>query len=326
MRNGLLLLFASLLMLIGACSQEKGSGSSTAPVQAAASHQKKPVVPSQATDPAPGSAAKIDPERAMKYVRDLVAIGPRPLGSAAHDKMLHYILTQLQGANVQQDSFDVASPGGKKKATNVIAKFPGGKDGVIVIAGHYDTKPIPGFVGANDGGSSAGLLLELASVLRRQHLGGYSVWLVWLDAEESFGPNINEADGLYGSKHLADLWKQDGTASKIRAFILADMIGDADLDILRDDDSDPRLIAIVAQAAANLGYQSHFFQHETGIVDDHIAFARAGVSVIDLIDFDYGYNNSLWHTKDDTLDKLSPKSLQISGDVILETVRLLNLR
>ncbi len=131
---------------------------------------------------------------------------------------------------------------------------------------------------------------------------------------------------MYGSKYLADKWQKDGTLKKVKGFLLTDMIGDAELDIMRDDNSTPWLEDLVGQAAANLGYQSHFFRYETAVEDDHLPLARLGVPVADIIDLDYGYNNSLHHTDQDTMDKLSPKSLQISGDVVLETVRLLNLR
>ena len=111
---------------------------------------------------------------------------------------------------------------------------------------------------------------------------------------------------------------------KIKAFILEDMIGDADLNIDHDQNSTPWLEDMVYEAASRLGYQSHLFARANAVTDDHIPFAKAGVPVADLIDFDYGYNNVFWHTTQDTLDKLSPKSLEITGEVLLETVRLLD--
>ena len=137
---------------------------------------------------------------------------------------------------------------------NIIAKFPGKKDGIIVVAGHYDTNlPLPKtYVGANDGGSSTGLLLELADVLRGKQLEGYSVWLVWLDGEEAT-VHWTDTDSLYGSRHLAQLWQQDGTAKKIKAFLLLDMVGDADLNIDRDLNSTVWLEDLVRDAATRSG-------------------------------------------------------------------------
>jgi Zn-dependent M28 family amino/carboxypeptidase len=211
---------------------------------------------------------------------------------------------------------------------NFIAKFPGSRDGIIVLCGHYDTiYNRKDFVGANDGGSSTGILLELADQLRGQMKNGkrdgYSVWLVWFDGEEAFR-TWTDTDSTYGSRHLADKWHQDGTAGKIKGFLLADMIGDTDLSIERDLNSSPALEDLVYQAATRYGYQSHFFRRQVAMSDDHNPFANIGVPVADLIDFDYGYDNAFWHTSEDTMDKLNPKSLEIVGNVMLETVRMLD--
>jgi Zn-dependent M28 family amino/carboxypeptidase len=211
-----------------------------------------------------------------------------------------------------------------------VAKFPGSKDGVIIIASHYDTNyPLrnTSYVGANDGASTSGLLLELANQLRGKTRDGYSVWLVWDDAEEAMVPDTQMefmADSLYGITHLAEKWEADGTLKKVKAFILADMIGDADLDVDRDLNSTPWLEDVVGEAAKRVGYQSHFFARTNKVDDDHLPFMKRGVPSADLIDFTYGYNNVFWHTPQDTVDKLSAKSLEISGDVILETVRILD--
>ena len=275
------------------------------------------------TEPAP----QINPTRAFQYVKEYVSIGSRPPGSPGHAKAERYIKSHLAGDNVEVDSFDVKTPVGDFPIHNIIAKFPGKKDGIIVVAGHYETNyPLPKeFVGANDGGSTTGLLLELANQFRGKQLDGYSVWLLWTDGEEAF-VKWSDTDSLYGTKHLADKWKQDGTAGKIKAFILLDMIGDADLDIQRDENSTPWLSDLVLKAATSLGYQSHFFQTQTAIEDDHMPFQKIGVPVVDVIDIDYGYANAYHHTIQDTMDKLSPKSLQIVGDVVLQTIQYLNQR
>jgi glutaminyl-peptide cyclotransferase len=163
--------------------------------------------------------------------------------------------------------------------------------------------------------------------LRGKKRDGYSIWLVWDDAEEAMRPDTEVAfldDSLYGIRHLAQKWQDDGTIKKIKAFLLADMVGDADLNIDRDKNSTPWLEEVVYQAATRLGYQSHFFERTNQVTDDHIPFMQKGVACADLIDFDYGYGNVFWHTPQDTVDKLSPKSLEIVGGTILETVGILN--
>ena len=267
---------------------------------------------------------RINAARAMQYVKEVVAFGPRPIGSEAHRKLEAYLLAHLKGVTVEHDDFTASTPGGNFPIHNIIAKFAGTKPGAVVIATHYDTlMSVKNFVGANDGGSGTGLLLELVNQLRLHRPTGYSVWLVWLDGEEAVR-QWSQTDSLYGSRHLAAKWQKDGTVGQLKAFLLADMIGDADLNIDRDLNSTPWLEDLVYQAASRLGYQSHFFARSQAVDDDHIPFAKAGVPAADLIDFDYGYNNVFWHTSQDTLDKLSPKSLQITGDVLLETVRLLD--
>ena len=280
--------------------------------------------------PDTGLLPTFDGNRAMQYVKEIVAFGPRPVGSANHKKVEDYIDSHLKADTVEDDVFTAVTPEGKFSVHNVVAKFPGSKDGIIVIASHYDTNyPLrnTSFVGANDGASSSALLLELANQLRGKPRDGYSVWLVWDDAEESIKPDTEIPfldDSLYGIRHLVDKWEKDGTLKKIKAFLLADMVGDADLNIDREMDSTPWLEDTVYEAATRMGYQSHFFARNMEITDDHLPFVKKGVPSADLIDFSYGYNNVFWHTTQDTVDKLSPKSLEIVGSVILESIRLLD--
>jgi Zn-dependent M28 family amino/carboxypeptidase len=264
--------------------------------------------------------------RAMQYTREIVAFGPRPIGSPNHKKLENYILARLKNDHVEDDAFNADTPEGQFPVRNIIAKFPGSREGVIVIAGHYDTNyPLrnTGYVGANDGGSSTAILLELANQLRGKRREGHSVWLLWTDGEEAV-KNWTATDSLYGVRHLAEKWQKDGTLKNIKAFLLADMIGDADLNVDRDANSTPWLEDMVYQAATQLGYQSHFFARNIPIEDDHLPFVERGVPSADLIDLDYGYGNVFHHTPQDTMDKLSPKSIEIVGKVILETVRMLN--
>ncbi len=273
------------------------------------------------------AAPQVNPEKAMQHTRQVVEFGPRYLGSAGHKKTEEFLRSHLKLDNLEEDAFTDSTPAGNFPMRNFIAKFPGTEEGIIVIAGHYDTLySKKNFVGANDGGSSTGLLLAIADQLRSpQKRDGRSVWLVWFDGEEAI-KEWSDTDSTYGSRHLAEKWKKDGTASRIKGFLLADMVGDKDLNIDRDQNSTPWLEDLVYKAATELGYQSHFFGRANAVTDDHQPFARIGVPVADLIDFDYGYGNVYWHSSEDTLDKLSPQSLGIVGDVILKTVRLLDLR
>jgi len=320
------ILLASALALL-ACDRDKeaaqSKNSDTTPVA-------QPSIESVSFRADSGPLPQIDGSRAMQYAKEIVKLGPRPLGSPNHKKVEDYLDSHLRSDQVEDDTFTAKTPVGDFPVHNIVAKFPGTKDGIIVVASHYDTNyPLrnTSYIGANDGASTSALLLELANQLQGKTRDGYSVWLVWDDAEEAMVPDTQMdfmADSLYGITHLADKWKADGTLQKIKAFILADMIGDSDLNIDRDLNSTPWLEAVVGEAAKRLGYQSHFFARTNKVSDDHLPFMDRGVPSADLIDFTYGYNNVFWHTPQDTIDKLSPKSLEISGNVILETIRILD--
>jgi len=301
---------ALVALSLTACSRDNASASAPPPASAPAA--------------LPDSTPLVSGERAMQYTKDVAAFGPRYLGSPGHAKVEAFLRAQLKGDNLVEDTFTQATPAGRFRMTNFIARFPGAKPGVIVISGHYDTLyGRKDFVGANDGGSSTGLLLELARQLHGKKNDGYSIWLVWFDGEEAVR-QWSATDSLYGSRHLARKWAKDGAINKIKAFLLLDMIGDANLTIEREANSTPWLEDVLYEAAMRLGDQSHFFARTIPIEDDHLPFKRLGVPVADLIDFDYGPGNAYWHTPQDTLDKLSPKSLEIVGSVVMETIRLLN--
>jgi glutaminyl-peptide cyclotransferase len=324
---------ASLLILLPTgCSQSKPSGETVAPAQnTSTSNAAAALEPAIPTDTAP--PPQFDGARALQDTREVVAYGPRYVGSPGHKKTEQWIRKHLGadtagGATVESDSFVGNTPFGAFPMSNYIVKFPGTKDGIIVVAGHYDTiYKRDDFVGANDAGSSTGLPAELAAELAKDTHGkprdGYSVWIVLLDGEEAFR-RWEGTDNDYGSRHLAEKWQADGTLKKIKAFLLVDMIGDADLNIEQDTNSTPWLEKLVYAAAEREGYQSHFFNRAVGMDDDHTPFVQRGVPSADLIDFDYGYNNAYWHTKDDTMDKLSAKSFDIVGSVVLEAIRLLD--
>jgi Peptidase family M28 len=330
MRFSWILLGCALAII--ACDRDKEAAPSPISSVSASPPASEPLKLPQDEGPPPSA----DGDRAMQYVKDIVKCGPRPLGSANHKKVEEYISLHLKGDQVEDDIFTTDTPEGKFPVHNIIAKYPGTKDGIIILASHYDTNyPLrkTSFVGANDGASSSGLLLELANHLRGKQREGYSVWLVWDDAEEAMKPDgsgglPNEmpfsADSLYGITHLAEKWQADGTLKKVKAFILTDMIGDSDLNVDRETNSTPWLEDVVYEAAKRLGYQSHFFAMQREVSDDHLPFVKRGVPSADLIDFTYGYNLAYWHTTEDTIDKLSPRSLQIVGSVVLETIRILD--
>lgn len=317
----------AVALAILACDRDKETVTGQAPPASAAADTTTPVLNLPADN---GPPPTFDGDRAMQYVKDILKFGPRPLGSANHRRVEDYLDAHLKGDQVEDDMFTADTPAGKFPVHNVIAKYPGTKDGIIIVASHYDTNyPLrnTSYIGANDGGSSSALLLELANQLRGKPNEGYSVWLVWDDAEEAMKPETEMPfmdDSLYGITHLAEKWQADGTLKKVKAFLLADMIGDADLNIDRDANSTPWLENVVYEAATRVGYQSHFFARNNQVSDDHLPFVKRGVPCADLIDFMYGYNNVFWHTPQDTVDKLSSKSLEIVGNVVLETIRILD--
>ncbi len=322
-RPRLLIVVASCLVLtLFACARDKEAAPKELAPSTSSASADASAIPSDAS-PAPA----FNSARAMQYVKEIVAFGPRPIGSANHKKVEDYIHAHLKGDVVEDDYFTIDTTEGKFPVRNIIAKYPGTRDGIIVIASHYDTNyPLRNttYIGANDGASSSALLLEIANQLRGKKLDGYSVWLVWDDAEESMRLPWYDPESLYGVRHLAQKWQDDGTIKKIKAFLLEDMIGDADLNIEHEQNSTAWLEDLIYQSATRLGYQSHFFERSIPIEDDHLPFVQRGVPSADLIDLDYGYNNVFHHTTQDTIDKLSPKSLEIVGTVSLETVRMLD--
>lgn len=321
------MLLAVSTLLTGACRDAKTS-TDGARTQTQAAQRPEPN--SVDFDPRPETppAMKISGERAFQNLKDFVALGPRPLGSAGHAKAEQFIVSHLEGGQIEQDRFSALTAAGTFPMNNIIARFPGKKDGIIVLAGHYDTNyPLKNtnFVGANDGGSDVGLMLEIAGQLRLHPPEGYSIWLLFTDGEEAT-VEWTDADSVYGSKQLAQKWAGDGTAAKIKAFLLLDMIGDKDLDIDYDTNSTPWLLDVVHRAAARIGQQSHFTSRANAIQDDHLPFRAVGIPVADIIDINYGFQNLYHHTTQDTPDKCSAASLQIVGDVMMETIRALNTR
>ncbi|HUK91111.1 MAG TPA: M28 family peptidase [Blastocatellia bacterium] len=292
------------LVFCGGC-QEQASGSGASP------------------DPAPSAADKpigVDANRAYEDVKKMVEMGPRPSGSAALKKTQQFIETELSsyGLTPTEDRFDGDTPHGKIPMMNIIARVPGSKPDIVLITGHYDTAPLPAFVGANDGGSSAASVLEIARVLAKTK-PEYTLWFVFFDGEEAvvdWDAN-NRLDNTYGSRHLLAKLAADGTVKQVRAMILVDMIGDKALDIRKDANSTPWLVDIIWDTAQKYGAGGHFLGNLIDMDDDHTPFRHAGIPVVDVIDFNYGPDNDYWHTAQDTLDKISGESIKTVSDVVI---------
>ncbi len=249
----------------------------------------------------------------------------------------HFAAEAAKG-DLEVDSFSASTPAGLLPMHNYIVKYPSQnsakRDGIIVLASHYETNyPLRtiNFVGADDGASTTALLIEIGSILRTHPPNGYSVWLVFDDGEEAI-QSWTDRDSLYGTRHLAAKWSTDGTLARIKAFLVADMLGYKELNVDRDQNSTPWLLEMLAQAARNTGHSNFVFKNETAVDDDHIPFKQRGVPVLDIIDLDYGPptrehpEGGFHHTELDTMDKLSPRSLQVSGDLFLEMIHLISQR
>jgi Zn-dependent M28 family amino/carboxypeptidase len=273
-------------------------------------------------------------QQAYAYTAQIAGFGERWPGSPGHKKtenLIHQVLQKDRG-QIEADDFVATTPRGPISVHNIIGKFnvtTNPTQGILVLAGHYDTLFKSGFIGANDGASSAGILLAFADVLAHQKTG-MQIWLVWTDLEEairSFGGN----DGLYGSRHLAQKLATNGQVSRIRGLFLLDMIGDRDLDVARETGSSRSLQNVMAEAADRLGYSRYFFQYDTNIIDDHISFIVVGIPAVDVVDAQYGRMGPTFdamgefhHTNADTIDKVSQHSLEVVGRTILLTVELLD--
>jgi glutaminyl-peptide cyclotransferase len=271
------------------------------------------------------SPETFDGTRAFDHLERMVAIGPRPAGSTALRQTRAYITRQLaaSGLTVHEQPFTVSTPVGRVDMVNLIVRLDGERPDRILLAGHYDTKRMADatFVGANDGGSSAALLIELARVLASRPRT-FTYEFIWFDGEEAFCSGWTDCgtpaapDNTYGSRHYVAAAQAAGALPQLRALVLVDMVGDRRLEIRRDTNSTPWLVDLFWAAARRLGHDDVFVEATTTIEDDHVPFLKAGVPSVDIIDLDY----PAWHTPADTLDKVSVDSLQIVGDVILDAL------
>ena len=255
-------------------------------------------------------------QNALQHVQQLVDFGPRPPGSAALEKSRAYITKQLEGFGwkVAPQAFTSDTPRGKVNFVNLVANFPsrGKEQAVFLLCSHYDTKVFDSirFVGANDGGSSTGALIEMARVLALHPSLAAKTLLVFFDGEEAY-ENFTDTDGLYGSRYFAAHLPRP--KNEIRGGLLLDMVGDRSLTITLSPDSPPQMTLDIFASAEALKLRDHFTYFQSAILDDHSPLNAAGITTIDLIDFDF----PPWHTADDTMDKISAESLQIVGAVTL---------
>ena len=278
-----------------------------------------------AQTPTPPAAADVtfDSARAFEHLKAIVDIGPRPASSAGLQKTRDYIKAQLTaiGLTPNEQAFEASTPIGPVQMVNISATIPaaGGK-GRLIFAGHYDTKLFEEFtfVGANDGGSSTAFLIELARVLKDRK-NAVPIEILFLDGEEAFGDW--STGNTFGSQYYVAAAQKAGTIKDIKGLILVDMIGDADLVVKRESNSTPWLTDAIWSAARELK-RPEFVSASTPIEDDHLPFLAAGVPAADVIDLDYPD----WHKAGDTLDKVSAKSLQAVGDVLLRALPKIELR
>ncbi|HEY2461576.1 MAG TPA: M28 family peptidase [Candidatus Acidoferrum sp.] len=312
-------LCAALMFALAGCKDKpENTGAVThAASVALAPHQ----LPDQDT-PAPEAMDGFDGKRAFAHVAKQVEFGPRPAGSQAIAQLQDYIQSQLTtyGCAVEADAFYAETPDGRIAMKNILVKIPGDKPGIILLGTHYDTKKLDNFVGADDGGSSTGVMLELARVLcgQQQAQGVHPVWIAFFDGEEAV-KEWSDSDSRYGSREMAAKMAMSGDLAKVKAFLLADIVGSRTPRFKRESDSTKALTDLVWATAAHLGYAAIFVNDATAVQDDHDSFLKRNVPSVDVIDLEIPY----WHTPQDTLDKISSKTLAIVGRVFLASIKQL---
>jgi len=269
-----------------------------------------------------------DGNRALAEVEALVAFSPRDAGTSNGWKAARHILQRLEsfGVEAEIDTFTDQTPEGEKTLCNVIGRIPGKTDRWIILGSHFDTMPgIENFQGANDSGSSTGILLELARMIAHsREIPDIGILFAFFDGEEGIA-GYKPGDGLHGSRHLARGLVQSGEAGKIKAMVLLDMVGDRDLHIAIPRNSSPALVKEVLHAAHATGNRDRFsLSRDLAITDDHVPFLQIGIPAIDLIDFRFGSEpglNDYWHTKEDNMNHIGAESLRTTGETILQLLK-----
>jgi len=320
--------FVAVLLCVSGCSGHPASVGGSSAQAALATHSATPPK-SPPVAPAPGATGGFDGARAFEHVRHLVEIGPRPPGSDGIHAAQAYIVGQLKGygCQVEEHDFHGSTPLGDIAMKNIIAKIPGKGKSIVLYATHYDTVRIPNFVGADDGGSGTGMMLELARLFcGRKTESTLNVWIAFFDGEEAQGEWADKnsvqwtnTNSTFGSREMAASMAISGDLKRVKAMILADMIGPSDLKIKKEDQSTQWLNDLIWATASRLGYGNVFVNESFSIGgDDHLSFIKRGVAACDIIDFDVA--TTYWHTPQDTLDKVDPRSLAIVGHVFVETL------
>jgi glutaminyl-peptide cyclotransferase len=311
----------SCVIACGGSSQPTSASSTTAPATASvaappAAAQSEPAPPADQT-------GGFDGAKAFDHVAKIVSFGPRPPASEGIHKVQEYIATPLKsfGCEVERQDFHAGTPKGDVAMQNIVAKAPGTGPGIILLLTHYDSLgSVENFVGAEDSASSTGMMIELARHLCAQK-GPNAVWMAFLDGEESFVNWDKDNDHTYGSRELAARMAVSGELKRVKAVILADMIGQYGLKIPKESDSTRWLADLVWKTADRLGHKDIFVNQEVGrIDDDHQSFLSRGVPSLDIIDLNDYISAGYWHTPQDTLDKISPRNVAIVGYVVLESV------
>lgn len=249
---------------------------------------------------------------------------PRDAGTIRGRIAANYLLDQASatGADVRRDVFRAMTPRGEREFVNLYCECKGRNPTSrwVVVVSHFDTKSGTKCPGANDGASTAGLLVGLAHVCVSRRAPEGNVLLVWTDGEECM-ESYGENDGLWGSRRAVEYLRTK--RRDVRAVICADMLGDKDLAISVPANSTPALAKIAQIAAKRAGYPGLVTPIPEHVKDDHVAFLEEGYKAIDLIDFCYGPNNEYWHTEKDTVDNISVESLLKSGKIIAEMLNIL---
>ena len=273
-------------------------------------------------------SSSFDATRAYAEIKDLVTFSPRDAGTPNGKKAAEHILSRLKsfGVEAQIQSFIAQTPQGTKTMYNVIGSIKGKHDQWIILGSHFDTMPgIKNFQGANDSGSSTGILLEIARIYAHCNLK-IGILFLFFDGEEST-TNYQHNDGLYGSRFFAKQIQKKDQTKKIRAMILLDMVGDESLQLSIPISSSTSLVKKLFKAADHVGCQNYVSLASIDIIDDHVPFLKIGIPSIDLIDFHFGSKpnlNDYWHTESDNLEHLSIKSIEITGTITLELLRQLS--
>lgn len=256
--------------------------------------------------------SQISQKQIDRYFQEIIRLSPRPPESEIFRKFRTYLANTLKSFSLKvwEEPFTASTPKGAISMANVVAEKKGQTDHILYLASHIDTKIIDGIEiqGANDSGSSTAALLELARVISKQDTK-FTYRFVFFDGEESIGLNMTDRDGLYGSREHVRRLKGDNLIPNVHAMILLDMIGDKNPVIIKDLDSSQELYSLFAVCCQRLGYKNLSAGPATSMYDDHVPFLGVGIPSLDIIDFDYGPNNSFWHTEKDKAENVSVNSI-----------------